>query len=326
MTTGSDRHSMATGGKIGKGRIGRWWREPGSIRRAWGARRIVTEAGLVCLILAAHLPTAAAQEGAGRSDVENADDASSPLLAIQRVPAWWRRILGARTQVSIGFGMALRPRYPGADATKFSPIAFIDVRVKDRWFFNVTDGLGVFLIRREKSRHFYYEATASIAPGFESRSRKELPGLKPVGKTALARLAGTVGYGPLAIDLSLNQDLIGKGHDGFYGTLAVQAKMRAFGQTLLSIGPELRFADSRYMSSLYDVPPADSAAAGLVPFDAGAGLERFGGKVMIAYPIAPHWKVFSLIRYERLLGDARRSPISIDDHRLSTLLALGYRF
>ncbi len=296
------------------------------LRCRWALKTI---AGGLSLALAAGPSTALAQGDAGSgsgSGGEKAGSAAPSFFSPARIPAWWRRILGARTQVSFGVGMALRPRYPGADATKVSPIAFVDVRVKDHWFFNVTDGLGIFLVNREKGRRFYYEATASIAPGFESRSRKELPGLKPVGKTALARLAGSIGYGPLALDLSLNQDLIGKGHDGFYATLALQAKMRAFGRTLLSVGPELRFADARYMSSFYDVPRSEAKAAGLVPFDAGGGLERFGGRVMIAYPLAPHWKIFSLIRYERLLGDACQSPVSVEDHRLSTLLALGYRF
>ncbi len=278
------------------------------------------------LLAAPSLPAHAQDDGPGGKDDADASGTNAVVLPLSRIPEWWHRILGARTQVTFGLGMALRPKYPGADATRVSPIAFVDIRVKDRWFLNVTDGIGVFLAHREKGRRFYYEATASIAPGFEDRSRRELPGLKPVGKTALARLAGTLGYGPLAIDLTFNRDLIGEGHGGFYGTLAVQAKMRAFGRTLLSVGPELRFADGRYMSAFYDVPAAAADAAGLAPFDAGGGLERFGGRIMIAYPVAPRWKLFSLIRYERLLGDARRSPVSVDDHRLSTLLALGYRF
>ena len=160
------------------------------------------------------------------------------------LPGWWARVLQQPRKLSLGAGFALRPRYPGSAALKLSPILFFDVEIKRKYFINVTDGIGLYFYRREKGRDFwspYFELKLSLAPGFESRSAKEFPGLEPVGKTMLLKLSGTVGYGPLAIDVSTNTDALGQGHDGSFITLALQGKLRAFGETLISLGPEARF-------------------------------------------------------------------------------------
>ena len=245
------------------------------------------------------------------------------------LPGWWARVLQQPRKLSLGAGFALRPRYPGSAALKLSPILFFDVEIKRKYFINVTDGIGLYFYRREKGRDFwspYFELKLSLAPGFESRSAKEFPGLEPVGKTMLLKLSGTVGYGPLAIDVSTNTDALGQGHDGSFITLALQGKLRAFGETLISLGPEARFGGRDYINAFYGVDRLESAATGLPTFQPGSGFERVGGKLQVAYPLAPHCTLFSLLRYEALIGRVRRSPVTRDTNRLTFVFALGYRF
>ncbi len=268
---------------------------------------------------------AAGQEDAGRGDRPR----YRKLPPQFPLPGWWARVLQQPRKVSIGAGIAIRPRYPGASATKVGPILFFDVEIKRKYFINVTDGIGLYFYRRDKGQDFwspYYELKLSLAPGFENRSAKEAPGLRPVGKTGLLRLAGTVGYGPLAIDVAWNGDLFQTGHDGSFVTFALQGKLRAFGETLVSLGPEARYGNRTYMDSFYSVNEFESRDTGLPVFFAGRGFERVGGKMQAAYPLAPHWTLFSLMRYEALIGPARRSPVARDTSRFTFVFALGYRF
>ncbi len=245
------------------------------------------------------------------------------------LPGWWARVLQQPRKLSLGAGFALRPRYPGSAKHKLGPILFFDVEIKRKYFINVTDGIGLYLYRQDKGRDFwspYFALKLSLAPGFESRSAKEFPGLDPVGKTALLRLSGTVGYGPLALDVSTNTDALGRGHGGSFVTFALQGKLRAFGETLVSLGPEARLGGGDYMNAFYGVDRFEGAATGLPSFRPGSGFERVGGKLQIAYPLAPHWTLFSLLRYEALIGRIRRSPVTRDTNRLTFVFALGYRF
>ncbi len=245
------------------------------------------------------------------------------------LPGWWARVLQQPRKLSLGAGFALRPRYPGSAKLKLGPILFFDVEIKRKYFINVTDGIGLYFYRRDKGRDFwspYFELKLSLAPGFENRSAKEFPGLDPVGKTALLKLSGTVGYGALALDVSTNTDALDQGHGGSFITFALQGKLRAFGETLVSLGPEARFGGGDYMDAFYGVDRFESAATGLPAFRPGSGFERVGGKLQVAYPLAPHWTLFSLLRYETLIGRARRSPVTRDTNRLTFVFALGYRF
>ncbi len=245
------------------------------------------------------------------------------------LPGWWARVLQQPRKVSLGAGFALRPRYPGSAGLKLGPILFFDVEIKRKYFINVTDGIGLYFYRREKGRDFwspYFELKLSLAPGFESRSAREFPGLDPVGKTALIKLSGTVGYGALALDVSTNTDALDQGHGGSFVTFAFQGKLRAFGETLLSLGPEARWGGGDYMDAFYGVDHRESLRTGLPAFHPGSGFERVGGKLQVAYPLAPHWTLFSLLRYEALIGRARRSPVTRDTNRVTFVFALGYRF
>ncbi len=326
----------------------------GTVRRIRPARACLPLLGVAILLLAGRptdgaagerkavaLPLVGVSGSVSAPQEEKTDEPSSSRQKKNRegryrklppqfpLPGWWARVLQQPRKVSLGAGFALRPRYPGASDLKLGPILFFDVEIKRKYFINVTDGIGLYFYRRDKGRDFwspYFELKLSLAPGFESRSAKEFAGLDPVGKTVLLKLSGTLGYGALALDVSTNTDALDQGHGGSFVTFALQGKLRAFGETLVSLGPEARWGGGDYMDAFYGVDHREGARTGLPPFHPGSGFERVGGKLQVAYPLAPHWTLFSLLRYEALIGRARRSPITRSTNRVTFVFALGYRF
>jgi outer membrane protein len=89
------------------------------------------------------------------------------------------------------------------------------------------------------------------------------------------------------------------------------------------------WADEEYQQAYFGVTPAMSAASGLPAFVADSGVRGLGGATSLSYQFSSTWGVQAYGRYERLVGDAGRSPLirtygSRD--QFSAGLALSYTF
>ncbi|WP_139310641.1 MipA/OmpV family protein [Allorhizobium taibaishanense] len=79
---------------------------------------------------------------------------------------------------------------------------------------------------------------------------------------------------------------------------------------LLSAGPRATFGDDAYMKTYFGVSPTEASRNGRISaFDAEAGIKTVGFTVSATYTISPDMSVQIYDRYERLVGDAARSPI-----------------
>jgi outer membrane scaffolding protein for murein synthesis (MipA/OmpV family) len=83
------------------------------------------------------------------------------------------------------------------------------------------------------------------------------------------------------------------------------------------------------MDSFFGIDGAQSAASGLEPFEAEAGLKDVGLSLRLNYGLTERWSILASGEYRRLLGDAADSPIVADEgsaDQLQSFVALGYRF
>jgi outer membrane protein len=99
------------------------------------------------------------------------------------------------------------------------------------------------------------------------------------------------------------------GHKGWIGILSADYIARDKDRWLLSLGPRLTFSDRRYNRAYFDVTPAGAAASGLPAFSAEEGLEAIGVAGLFLRQLSPRWGVYTYGKYDRLVGDAGRSPI-----------------
>ncbi len=205
----------------------------------------------------------------------------------------------------IGLGPQLVPSYPGARTVSVRPLVDVSrARGDEDFAFEAADEAAGFpLLRR---------GALSIGPsiGFEgSRTASDVGApLRKVGFTVEA--GGFVQY-QLAAPVRLRADVrkgIG-GHRGTIATLGADYVQRDRDRWLFSLGPRVTIADDRYQRAYFGVDAVDAAAAGLPRYSAQAGVQAIGATAGMTRQFTPRWGIYGYAKYDRLVGDAARSPI-----------------
>jgi outer membrane protein len=80
----------------------------------------------------------------------------------------------------------------------------------------------------------------------------------------------------------------------------------------VSLGAFTTWASDDYMEAYFEVDARDSALSGLKQFNADSGFKDIGGSVTVSYSQWDPWGVKGLLRYARLVGDAKDSPVTDD--------------
>jgi outer membrane protein len=217
------------------------------------------------------------------------------------------------------------PDHVGAKGTKFAPYVNVDLKREGQEFeFEAPDeSFGFGLID-------FGSFELGPALNFESARRpSRFP--VPIDKVPATVEAGAFAQLYLVKSLRVRAELrkgLG-GHDGWISQVSADLIARRGDDYVFSIGPRLSWADDKYQRAYFGVTPAMSAASGLAAFDPGAGIRGVGGATSLSYQFSPQWGVQAYGRYERLVGDAGRSPLirtygSRD--QFAAGLALSYTF
>lgn len=99
------------------------------------------------------------------------------------------------------------------------------------------------------------------------------------------------------------------GHDGFVGDIAADWIQRT-GPFTLSLGPRVALGDSSFMNEYFGVSSRESARVnGLDRFKADGGVKSVGVAGAATYDWTPNWSTTVFGGYNRLTGDAAKSPI-----------------
>jgi outer membrane protein len=228
-------------------------------------------------------------------------------------------------RVRLGLGAQLRPEFIGDDGTKLGPLFDVDIaRGSEPFRFEAPDdSFGIRLISGER---FSAGPAANI-----QGSRKNSDVGAPVGKVSTTIEAGAFAEYLASDSFRLRGEVrkgIG-GHEGLVGALGGDYIMRDGDRYVLSVGPRLLFSNSRYQRAFFGVDSEAALAAGLPVYRPDGGLHAFGLASGLSYQFSPRLGLFGYGRYERLVGDAARSPIVREfgsRNQLSGGLGLSYMF
>jgi outer membrane protein len=221
--------------------------------------------------------------------------ASSPLHAQDREDY----------RVRIGLGAQLQPEFFGADGTEVRPLVDVDVARGDNPFgFEVPgDSFGIPLV---SSKGFRAGPAANIAG---SRKNKDVGA--PVGKVSTTFELGAFAEYLAGENFRLRGELLKGvgGHEGLVGSIGGDAIMRDGDNYVVSVGPRLMFSDGRYQRAFFGVDSEAALATGLAPYRPGSGVHGVGLVSGVTYQFSPRFGLFGFGSYERLVGDAAKSPI-----------------
>ena len=208
-------------------------------------------------------------------------------------------------RVRAGLGAQVRPDYYGADKTVVAPLFDIDVARGDNLFkFEAPDDhLAIAVLDKDG---------LSIGPAANiASSRKDSDVGAPLGKVKTTIEAGAFAQYQWGESVRLRAEGLKGigGHKGLVGALGADKVWRDGDRYVFSVGPRLLVSDGRYQRAYFGVTPAAAVATGLPAYRPGGGIHGAALASGLSYQFSPRIGAFGFARYERLLGDAARSPV-----------------
>jgi MipA family protein len=248
--------------------------------------------------------------------------ASAALL-----PAWSAAVAqeSESLRVRVGLGAQLRPEFIGADGTSVVPLFHVNLaRGTHQFGFGAPDDSPSIAVLSKNGFSF------GPAGNIEGR-RKESDVAAGVGSVPRTLEAGAFAQYLAGDSIRIRAELLKgiNGHGGLVGTVGADKIWREGDRYVFSIGPRIIFSDARYQRAYFGVTPAESVASGLPVYRPQGGVHAVALASGMSYEINKRWGVFGYARYERLVGDAAKSPIIREfgsRNQLSGGLGLNYTF
>jgi outer membrane protein len=177
-----------------------------------------------------------------------------------------------------------------------------------------------------RTKGFAFGPAANIASGRKNSDLKV-----PVGRVPTTIEAGGFVTYDISRSIHLRAELLKGigGHKGLVGAIGLDKVWRDGDRYVVSLGPRLLFSDARYQRAFFGVTPAAALASGLPAYRPSGGIHGIAAASGISLQFDPRWGVFGYGRYERLIGDAARSPIVRElgsRNQLSAGIGLNYTF
>jgi outer membrane protein len=243
---------------------------------------------------------------------------AAPALAQQSEAKGWT--------VEIGPGAYFRPKFPGAKELELSPWPVIDIYRTERGptFETPDEGFGFGIIGSDAFR---------VGPAVQiHHGRDEEDAIPGIGDVGTSIEGGAFAEAYLAPNFRLRGEVrkgFG-GHKGVVGDIGADFITGSPQTFQFSIGPRARIANARYVRAFFGVNPEQSALTGLPVYDAGGGLHSAGALAYAKYRLGGNWGLEAYGRYDRLLGDAKDSPLVLSSvgsrNQYEVGLGLSYRF
>jgi outer membrane protein len=232
---------------------------------------------------------------------------------------------GGDIRVRVGLGAQLDPQFIGADDTRVAPLFHINTaRGTNQFKFSAPDdsfGIGVL----SKDGFSFGPAGDIQAP------RRQSDVGAPVGNVPRTFEAGAFAQYMAGDSIRVRADILKgiNGHHGLVGSIGADKVWRDGDRYVFSIGPRVLFSDARYQRAYFGVTPAASSASGLPTYRPHGGLYGVALTSGLSYQLSGPWGLFGFARYERLVGDAAKSPIVREfgsRNQLSGGIGLNYTF
>jgi MipA family protein len=209
--------------------------------------------------------------------------------------------------VMVGAGGEYKPDFEGSKHSMLSPVPIFSIRRAGsaEQFHSPRDGASIALID-------FGDLRAGPAAKFRS-SRKansytELNGLGDVG--AAIELGGFVEYFPVdwfRTRIETRQGL--GGHHGVVADFSADVIVPVLQRFTISGGPRFTWESTKATSPYFGIDAVQAMATGLPVFNAKGGAHSVGAGAQLSYRVNPQWEVRSYVEYDRLLGDAAKSPL-----------------
>ncbi|WP_114227414.1 MULTISPECIES: MipA/OmpV family protein [Sphingomonas] len=207
-------------------------------------------------------------------------------------------------RVRVGGGVQTRPSFIGSDNNDIVPLFRLSIARGDHEFhFSAPDdGLSLPL---------FTSGGFSIGPiGYlQSRRRNSDAGVAIGEVKRSVEVGGFVDYvldDSIRLRAELRQGVTG--HKALVGQVGADKIWRDGDKYVFSIGPRVMFGSGKFDRTYFGVSPAASLATGLPAYTPGSGVYAVALASGLNVDLGHRFGLFGFGRYERLVGDAAKSP------------------
>jgi MipA family protein len=209
--------------------------------------------------------------------------------------------------VMIGAGGEYKPDFEGSKHSVLSPVPIFSIRRAGtaEQFHGPRDSASIALIDFGDLRA---GPAAKFVSSRKANNYSELNGLGDVKATV--ELGGFVEYFPVdwfRTRIETRQGL--GGHKGVVADFSADFIVPVLQRFTISAGPRFTWESTKATSPYFGIDAVQAMATGLPVFNAKGGAHSVGVGGQVSYRINPQWEVRSYIEYDRLLGDAAKSPL-----------------
>ena len=228
-------------------------------------------------------------------------------------------------RVRVGAGAQLQPDFIGAKGTDIAPLFHINI-AHGTDFFRFTapdDSPGIDIL---SSKGFSFGPAVNM-----QRPRKQSDVGAPVGSVSRTIDVGAFAQYLLPGSFRIRAEVLKgiNGHHGLLGSLGADKIWRDGDRYVFSIGPRVLISDGRFERAYFGVTPDAALASGLPAYRPKGGIYGVALASGASYALSERWGLFGFGRYERLVGNAARSPIVRDlgsRNQWSAGVGLDYTF
>ncbi|MDQ0011549.1 outer membrane scaffolding protein for murein synthesis (MipA/OmpV family) [Luteibacter jiangsuensis] len=263
-------------------------------------------------------------------------------LFVTTTPAWAQTAPQSTQEgdwnVVAGLGVLRTPIFPGASKSQIRPAPYLSIDYGDRFFVR-GPVVGVNLFRFGQNDRFRLGVMTRITPEAEwdESDDRALHGLGKISGGIDAGVFGSYRTESWFAELAATRGAVLRKEHGESSTRGSGTAVQlGFGYTM-RLASHLRWmtqvstqwADATRTRTYFGVSQAQSLATELQPYRPSAGITSYGVTTTLNYAFGKRWTLTGLVKYERLTGDAKSSPIVTANGRtnqVSTGVFLGYQF
>jgi outer membrane protein len=237
-------------------------------------------------------------------------------------------VLGDRFNVNFGLGMAVLPRYMGADEYRSQVVPMLTVQ-RGIFFADTTRGLG---LQWQSDSGFGASAALNYDFGRTEKNSTNRPGSNEL------RGMGTV-KGATVGDFVVSQQLMP------WLSVSAEAELRVAGEQrgnryrlgfegiayhsqtdTVTLDIDAHAGDGRYNQTYFGVSPIQSQRTGFSRFTADSGIYAYSAALAWQHTFDAHWSTVASVGVTHYTDQTRGSPLVETDAEGSGLIALNYAF
>jgi outer membrane scaffolding protein for murein synthesis (MipA/OmpV family) len=225
--------------------------------------------------------------------------------------------------VTLGGGVAERPRYDGADSYTTRVVPLISASYDKGLFFAGPAGIGMTAINWQGLR---VGPVLGFLNGRKQGDDDHLNGLGDIPVALTAGLFASYSLGPFSLRTDIRQAVTHQA-DGLYGDVSLNWMHPIIpGRLFVSTAVRMDFANGSYDRTYFGVSDEQSLQSGLPAYTPGGGIKDIGFNAGLDYRLSRHFVLRGFAGVSQLLGDDGSSPIVQSKTQGLAGFGLAYHF